>query len=459
MKTNDTEKHDTTPQNNLSGKEVAKPQNRVSKFTPAYWRDRVYRPTYTNENGLHEVAELWCRVQHGGRREAVGLGSNDKDQAARNASKLFTRVKAAGWTIALAEFAPDRSTAKGVPTVGEIIEAASKTADVSAQSLRGYVVRFRKLAAEACGIKTTTSRFDYRGDGLTNWRKKVDSISLTELTPERIQDALNKRITTAKGNPLTERKARVTAAAMLRNAKALFAPSRGLAKSFETLPNPFAGVSVKGSTPTKYTSTVNAGELMRAARTELATAHPEAYKAFLLALGAGLRAGEIDNLQWQHIDAKANTVRVMTTATFEAKTKSSEREVFVDAGLIAEIEQYRKAASALYVMESLKEAKPNATAASYRSEVAFDFLKKWLRAHGITAQKPIHTLRKEFGSLVCESSDIFTASRQLGHASIALTATYYTENRRRVAPQIGDMLNPQTEPKKGKSKKTKASAK
>jgi integrase len=53
--------------------------------------------------------------------------------------------------------------------------------------------------------------------------------------------------------------------------------------------------------------------------------------------------------------------------------------------------------------------------------------------------------------LICESSDIFTASRQLGHASIALTAAYYTENRRRVAPAIGAMLNPQ--PAEGKAAK------
>ncbi len=458
MKTSDTEKRDTTPLNPKSGAEVAQkktaPLSTASKFTPAHWRDRVFRRTYQNAGETCEVQEFRARIQHAGRREEIALGTNDKEAASRTAAKLYQRVKAAGWTVALAEFAPDRSTAKGVPTVGDVIEAASQ-ADISASSLRGYIVRFRKIAADAYGVKSTARRFDYRGDGLANWRKRVDSIRLDKLTPKRIQATLDKRIAAAKGNPLTERRARVTAAAILRNAKALFAPGRGLAKSFETLPNPFEGVTVKVGTPTKYISTVNAGDLMRAAKTELATTHPEAYKAFLLALGAGLRAGEIDNLQWQHINATANTVRVMTTATFETKTKSSEREVFVDPGLIAELEQFRDGATSLYVMESKKEAKPDAAVASYRAEVAFDFLKKWLRAHGITAQKPIHTLRKEFGSLVCESSDIFTASRQLGHASVGMTATYYAENRRRVAPQIGAMLNPPaaTEPKKGKAAK------
>ena len=418
-------KRDTTPPTPQSGKEVAKKTNSAtfqkSKLSPAYWRERVFRPTYGTGADRREVLEFWARIQHAGRREAIGLSTNDREAGSRIAARLYARVKSAGWTVALAEFAPDRNTAKGVPTVGEVIEAASKSADIGANSLRGYVVCFRKLAADAYGVRATANRFDYRNGGLAAWRKRVDSIRLDKLTPKRIQAALDRRVEAAKGNPLAERKARITAASTLRQAKALFSPDRKL--PFEKTPNPFAGVTVKVGTPPKYVSTVKAGDLMRAAKTDLATNHPEAYKVFLLALGAGLRAAEIDNLQWQQIDAAANTIRVMTTATFETKTESSEREVFVDAGLIAELDKFRAAATSLYVLESERQPKPGAAVASYRAETTFNTLKKWLRANGITGHKPIHTLRKEFGSLVTESADIFTASRQLGHASIALTAT------------------------------------
>lgn len=452
MKTGSTEKHDTTQPISESGAEVAQkttaPVSTTSKFSPAFWRDRVFRRTYTHAGEQCEVAEFRARIQHAGRREEIGLNTNDREAAARAAAKLYSRVKAAGWAIALAEFAPDRSAAKGVPTVGDIIKAASESNGLGANTLRGYVVCFRKLAADAYGVRATANRFDYRTGGLTVWRKRVDSIRLDKLTPARIQAALDRRIAKAAGNPLAERKARITAASTLRQAKALFAPDRKLA--FENLPNIFAGVKIEAGTPPRYVSTVKAGDLLRDARAELAKAHPEAYKAFLLALGAGLRANEIDNLQWQQVDSRANTVRVMATETFGPKTESSEREVFVDPGLIAELDRYRAMATALYVLESERQPKPNSPVACYRAEATFDTLKKWLRAHGITAHKPIHTLRKEFGSLVCESSDIFTASRQLGHASIALTATYYTENRRRVAPQIGAMLKPQRAAKGGR---------
>jgi integrase len=440
-----TEKRNTTPSNSQSGKEVAKKSSfatfQKSKLSPAYWRDKVFRPEYGDKGNRIEVSQFYARIQHAGRREAIGLNSNDREAAARIASKLYSRVKAAGWSVALAEFAPDKEKVKGVPTVGAVVEAASQSPDIGANTLRGYVVCFRKLAAEAYGVRATPKRFDYRTGGRNAWIKRVDSIRLDRLTPARIQSVLNRRVMKAKGNPLAERKARITAGSVLRQAKSLFSPERKL--PFENLPNPFKGVAVEVGTPPRYVSTIKAADLLRDARAELSEKKPEAYKVFLLALGAGLRANEIDNLQWQHIDAKANTVRIMATETFDTKTESSEREVFVDAGLIAELGQYREENPKAYVLKSERQPKPGAAVASYRAETTFDTLKKWLRAHGITAHKPIHTLRKEFGSLVCESSDIFTASRQLGHASIALTATYYTENRRRVAPQIGAMLNPQ----------------
>lgn len=450
-------KHRTTPLNSESGAEVAQkksaPLSTASKFTPAHWRERVFRRTYDHAGQTAEVQEFRARIQHAGRREEIGLGTNDKEAAARAAAKLFSRVKAAGWAVALAEFDPDRNTAKGVPTVGEVVAAASQSADVSPRSLRGYVISFRKLAAETYGVRASANRFDYRTGGNDAWRKRVDSIRLDKLTPKRIQATLDKRIAAAKGNPLTERRARITAASTLRQAKALIAPSRKL--PFEAMPNPFAGVKIEVGTPPRYVSTVTAGGLLRDAKAQLARKHPEAYKAFLLALGAGLRCAEIDNLQWQQIDAKANTVRVMTTATFAAKTDSSEREVFVDPGLIAELDRYRRKATSLYVLESEREPNANSAVTFYRAETTFDALIKWLRAHGINTNKPIHTLRKEFGSLICEAADIYTASRQLGHSSIAVTAAYYTENRRRVAPQIGAMLNPQPEAKTGKGKASK----
>jgi integrase len=48
---------------------------------------------------------------------------------------------------------------------------------------------------------------------------------------------------------------------------------------------------------------------------------------------------------------------------------------------------------------------------------------------GITDGKPIHALRKEYGSVVNQKYDIFVASRALRHASVAITDQYYVDAR------------------------------
>jgi integrase len=49
----------------------------------------------------------------------------------------------------------------------------------------------------------------------------------------------------------------------------------------------------------------------------------------------------------------------------------------------------------------------------------------WLRERGIKDRKPVHYLRKCFGSLAVADHGVFIGSRLLGHSSIALTASTY----------------------------------
>jgi hypothetical protein len=70
-----------THQNRESGKEVAKKPSRCSA---GFWLDRIYRPEYAPQGSSDytEVPDGFARIQHGGRREAVGLGTNNRDSAA-----------------------------------------------------------------------------------------------------------------------------------------------------------------------------------------------------------------------------------------------------------------------------------------------------------------------------------------------------------------------------------------
>jgi hypothetical protein len=59
----------------------------------------------------------------------------------------------------------------------------------------------------------------------------------------------------------------------------------------------------------------------------------------------------------------------------------------------------------------------------------------WLRAHGVESSKPIHTLRKEIGSVIASEHGIFEASRYLRHSDIRITSAIYADKKKAVTPK------------------------
>src|SRR4029077_589518 len=80
------------------------------------------------------------------------------------------------------------------------------------------------------------------------------------------------------------------------------------------------------------------------------------------------------------------------------------------------------------------------TYAHYRAQADFDALTGWLRAKDVTAIKPLHELRKEFGSQLCAKYGIYAASRMLRHADIRVTAQHYLDTKERVTIGMGNLL-------------------
>ncbi len=435
--------HDKTPLNSKSGQEVAKRSNlqtrkrAASKYSAEYWRDRIVRPTYSKDGKKGQVQQWHARIQAAGRRQWVGLNTNNREEAARTAARLYGEITAKGWDAAIAAFNPDKVKKAEVETVGEFLRAVEESADtLSPRTLYGYTSSFRWLVAAVFGIEGDKSRFDYRKGGNDRWRAKIDGKKLSDLTPQKIEHALSKFITKAGASPVDQNKAKRSAASVARQARALFSRKMLRRLPFDHVPNPFQGVEIEGAKVRKYVGTMNAEKLFADARGEL---DGEAYKAFLLALGTGLRRKEIDNLQWQQIDAEKSVIRIRTTEDFGAKTEDSEDQVFVDPGLVSELMRFRESATGLFVLEG-GESRPNAKYAYYRANDAFKRFITWLRVKGVMDNKPIHTLRKEFGSMIAATSDIHTASRQLRHSNIQTAASYYLDHRRKVSPPIGDWM-------------------
>ena len=75
----------------------------------------------------------------------------------------------------------------------------------------------------------------------------------------------------------------------------------------------------------RYRSSIDAGQLTRAAQKELALADPPVPLAFLLALGAGLRRGEIDRLEWAAFQWNHNVIRIEDHTAPRAQDRVVER--------------------------------------------------------------------------------------------------------------------------------------
>lgn len=421
----------------------------AGRFTSRFWLDRVFRPTYTRDNQRQEVAEFYAQVQHAGRREKVCLASNDRQQAAMRAAAFYKRLRKDGWDAALLWLDPERTNPRSPVSVGDYLTLARPLIDRD-RTFANYAYALRKIAREATGRGDKSKR---RFDPVSQeWRRDADKILLAEVTPSSVKAWQADFVASAKRNPLLRQRAQRSVNSFLRNARGLFSKRilETLHEQKVQLPTvlPFDGVELEPDNrkSRRYVSTINAAVLLANARDELAETTPDAWLVILLALGAGLRKSEIDALTWRQVDFVKGQIRIETTEHFETKSEDSANSVYVDAGLLAELKKHAKPTG--FVIEHDTPLRETKAIQHYRAVEAFATATQWLRANGVLTDKPIHTLRKEFGSLINASSDIYTASRQLRHADLETTASYYADNRRQVTVDIGTMLH--TEPKEEK---------
>jgi integrase len=307
--------------------------------------------------------------------------------------------------------------------VGDVITAAQRVAvHVKPATLYGYAASLRQLAAMVAGIKGDESRFDYRpGGGMERWRAQVDAVSLATLTPRVVENAVAAYVK-ARG---ASGEVQQSAAALLRQARGFWSRKFARLLPFEDLPNPFEGVVIGQPRAPKYVAEFDSATLVADARAELRDADPEAWKAFLLLLGGGLRKGEADALVWANVDTDRGVLRILS-----GKTVDSIGEVPLGPETASEFGRLRKQATGPHVLDG--DIRPMAKdRRTYRAEATFERLTAWLRAHGVNDRKPLHALRKEAGSLVNALAGIHAASRFLRHADIGITAAHYADQRQR----------------------------
>ena len=64
----------------------------------------------------------------------------------------------------------------------------------------------------------------------------------------------------------------------------------------------------------------------------------------------------------------------------------------------------------------------------------------WLRAQGVNGIRPIHTMRKEIGSIIASRDGIWKASLYLRHSDIRITSKLYADKKTPVTAGLGSLL-------------------
>jgi integrase len=229
--------------------------------------------------------------------------------------------------------------------------------------------------------------------------ERVHAIKLEDVTPQCIQEWKRKFLARAGEDPLALRSARVSVNSFMRRAKCLFAPKniRHLELSLSAV-SPFSGVAAEKKQNVRYRSGFDAVALLGSASAELALNDPEEFKILLLALTAGLRAHEIDLLEWDAFDFATGTLTIQPTRYYQPKSEYSLGTVDLEPELVEIFRGFRARAQSAFVIESSLPPKSGLRYDYYRCRPHFRRLYTWLRTHGVAGRTPLHTLRKEYGS-------------------------------------------------------------
>jgi hypothetical protein len=426
-------------------------EERFPKSDIRHWYKSVFRRRYRHNKDPRYVGHYSVQLSFRHRREEFALLTASKSVAAARAKEIFEFLRGNGWEATIAKF---KSTQKSedpstVRTVGDFIEAIQATTTATrARTLPEYIRTFRRIVASAFGIDDA-GKYDHRKNGRARWLERVHAIELTRITPQRIQAWEIGFLARAGQSPVKQRSARISVNSALRCAQSLFSSRR---VKFVNLPagfvSPFASVPLEPRQSMRYHGGFDLEAVVRTALAELTDSDPEALKVILLAATCGLRRAEIDCLGWEAFDFAKQALHITPSDHFQPKSEDSIGAVDLEEHVAKFFERLQAKAKGPFVVESPLEPKANASYASYRAKAVFKRVTCWLRRHGVCGQKPLHQLRKEFGSRICEEYGIFASSRMLRHSGVAITAQFYVDKRARTVIGLAHLFAPlESEPK------------
>lgn len=316
-----------------------------------------------------------------------------------------------------------------------------------------YSAKLRTLLGHFFKIQGTGSDKWCKSGGRSKWQVRIDGIKMAKVTPvamarfmvDYVANRTNegrsthkrpKRATSAgtciEGSDSTAQlRAKHTIDCLVRNARALFSRRKIIPHLTISLPKelPFDGVKLlhEDDAEFRFVKEVDPIDLLGRAVNELARRSRAQFVIFLLCLGTGLRRNEVDKLCWRDVNCRLGTVEISRSEFQKGKSQSSLRKVRIPLPFIEALTAFRgNAADDQFVIPSSALPKVNETYRHYRCSEDFGALCQWLRENGIKREgKPMHSLRKYFGDVICSNQGIYAATAALGHQKVSTTERHY----------------------------------
>ncbi len=379
-----------------------------------------------------------ARFFQSGKMHRLTFQTLSREDAAKQAAATWKDIEYLGWEAAFAKARPPVEKKAG--TVGALIQAAQGLSSARAQSLDTYAKAFRRIVAGVCGIADA----DKFKDAGVHYRKKVDAVRLDRITPALVKLWRNDYLRAVESDPLARNRAVVTTNSLIRNAQALFgrkiiADLRELVTLPEVLP--LQGVTLETPPSLRYRSRMDARAILAAAQDDLAASSPEAFKLLLLTLVCGLRRSEADLLTWEAFSFKERTLTLADTPHHRLKSNDSAGIIHLDTETAAVFQGFRaQSPEAVFVLHGPQSA-PSGRNRAYRAESTQVKLMDWLRAQGVTEARPLHTMRKEIGSIIATEHGLFAAQRYLRHSTPTITAQIYADIKTPITSGLGSALH------------------
>lgn len=155
----------------------------------------------------------------------------------------------------------------------------------------------------------------------------------------------------------------------------------------------------------------------------------------------GLRRSEADKLLWSQFDFERRILRIEDTDEHRLKSRDSAGDVDMDPETCALFLRFlAQSRNGRFVLEEAQQTQARQGNIRYRADATHRRLLVWLRSKGVTDKKPIHTLRKEIGSIIASRDGIFAASRYLRHADIQTTSRFYADKKIPITAGLGAIL-------------------